>query len=413
MRLALVFVILLSSQVIASNATEFKISGPITFGSANAFSEALADAEEKRVPLLLSIESQGGSVDQSLGMLKRIEGSKVPVVTFVSVKVSGAAAIPILGSHALFMAPDAALDLAVPRAISVSGYNIAGYSNATVARMESSSALRERRFSPGDFGAQLSADEARRLGIIDGTAKNARDALVASNGKNVETSLGKETMSTKDVAIKKHDESILAFILGYLSNPVFSLLLLIFGVYLTMFGFASSGFGAEMIGVAMLAMGAIGTLFSVDISGIILLVVGVAFLTREIHTPGFGPMGASGMLLICAGSILLAPISPMWSFSHEYNNNLLLSISGTSIVVAFFLIFAFRSFYHVLSKESFIDKHRGQLAKAEDDFGKGREGCISFMGERWKAISNNEIRKGDDVVITGTKKDATVVKKAR
>ncbi|MBI5354822.1 MAG: ATP-dependent Clp protease proteolytic subunit [Candidatus Aenigmarchaeota archaeon] len=412
MRLAFIFIVLLSSQAFASEVMEFEMKGAMTFGAVNSFSEALADAEEKRIPLVLSIESPGGSVERSLDMLKRIEGSKVPVITFVSGIVSGSAAIPVLGSHALFMAPHASLDFTVPIEVSTSGYHIAGYTDAVVARMESVSLSMGRKFSPMSLGTELSADDAKRLGEIDGIAVSKADALNASDGKSVETSLGKEAISTKDIVMKKHDESVLATILAYLSNPVLSLLLLIFGVYLTMFGFASSGFGAEMMGVGMLAIGAIGTLFNVGIPGIILLVIGVAFLTREIHTPGFGPMGATGILLICAGSILLAPISPAWSFSHEYNNGLLLSISGTSIAVAFFLIFAFRSFYQVPSKEPFMDKHRGQLATAEDDLGRGKEGYISFMGERWKAVSNDEIKKGDSVVITGTKRDATTVKKA-
>lgn len=413
MRFTLVLVILMSSQVLASEVIEFGISGPITPGAVNSFSEALADAEEERLPLLLTIESQGGSVEQSLAILAKMEGSKVPVIMFVSGKVSGAAAIPVLGGHAVFMAPNAALDFSVPRVISPSGYGAVGYIPSIAAKMESVSVARGRRFSADSLGAQLSADDAKRLGAIDGIAESKSYALDAIDGKSVETSLGKEAISTKGAMIKKHDESILAVVFGYLSNPVFSLLLLIFGVYLTMFGFASSGFGAEMIGVGMLALGAIGTLFNVDIPGAVLLVIGVLFLTREIHTPGFGPIGASGMLLICVGSILLAPINPSWSFSREYNNNLLLSISGTSIAVAFFLTFAFRSFYHVPAKESFIDKHRGQLAMAEDDLGRGKEGYISFMGERWKAVSNDEIKKGDSVIITGTKKDATAVKKAR
>lgn len=63
------------------------------------------------------------------------------------------------------------------------------------------------------------------------------------------------------------------------------------------------------------------------------------------------------------------------------------------------------------SEDELADEYIGKLAIAITDFQNGR-GEVEFKGSKWDALSNEEIQKGDSVIITNRESIKLVVTKA-
>lgn len=417
-------VLFLLPQAMASDIFALEIKGPITFATVQAFSEALTAAKTNNTPLVLIIDTPGGAVEHSMEIARRIESSRIPVIAYVEGRDFGAigsGAFIVMGSHAAAMSPVAVIGPAHPVTFTKDGYVPLADEKAVgslVARLSETAKKRGRNTAAAEGlvnrNVGFTAAEALDLGIVDFVSPDVQSLLAQLDGRELNTSSGKRGLDTGEAGVKRFESSLPVALLGRLSDPTLAFLLLVFGIYIMVFGVATVSLGAQIGGLVIITLGVIGTWLKVDPLGMLLLAVGIVLLTREIHTPGFSVVGFSGILLLMAGSFLVVPATyPHWIFSQEYRNTLFLSIAVPSLLFAGFLIYAFRHQYQVPKTVSFMDTHKGETAMADDGLGPGKEGCILFMGERWKATSKEPIGKGESVTILRTKGDSTLVKKAK
>ncbi len=406
-------------HVQASGVVELEIRGPITYGTSYAISEAIKTAQNNDSALLILVDTPGGSTEYALEILKAMEKSRAPIITYVQPSGSRvmAAGIAILaGSNIVAMSPGTYIGSSRPMKFYISGYepvNDYGEIDDLLRKLNETASMKGRNIPASllTSDARLGPEEAQKHGINDVIVGDKQALLSYLDGKEVKLPSGTKILRTKGAEVNA-EKNIFTSILVYFTNPLLAFLLLIFGIYLTIFGITSLGFGAELVGVALLSVGAMGALFNIDPIGAFLLIAGVALLVKETHTPGFGAIGASGILLLTLGSVLLVPANyPGWLFESEFRTFLFFTIAVPSLLSAGFLIYAFRAIYHKSDTVTFIDRYKGQSAIADDDLGPGKEGCIIFMGERWRASSKEEIKKGEQVIILGTKGKATLVKK--
>lgn len=106
-------------------------------------------------------------------------------------------------------------------------------------------------------------------------------------------------------------------ILKIITNPLISILLLVFGLYIFLIGLKTPGFGAEILGAIMIFISLIGLGFmGVEIAGIILILTGFILTLLELKTH-IGILVLAGTLLIILGSLMLIPLNRFLLTSEE------------------------------------------------------------------------------------------------
>ena len=116
-----------------------------------------------------------------------------------------------------------------------------------------------------------------------------------------------QVLHTKGLQISNHDMPLQYQLLEILVNPTVSYLLILLGLLGIGIEFFSPGLiGPGTIGVISLLLGLYGTAqLPVTVTGILLLVSGVALIVAEAHLPTHGILGASGVAALVASGLLL------------------------------------------------------------------------------------------------------------
>ncbi len=135
---------------------------------------------------------------------------------------------------------------------------------------------------------------------------------------------------------------------------------------------------------------------------IIWFFIGLAFLLLEFLMPGL-------IVLFFGFGAWITAICTL-IFELGLNAQLVVFI-GTSILSLIFLRKYFKRIF-VGKDEKAIDEvleeFVGKTVIAESDFGKGRKGKVTFKGSIWGALSETDIKKGDQLKIIG--KESIVLK---
>ena len=99
----------------------------------------------------------------------------------------------------------------------------------------------------------LDAQEALDSGVIEYVAPSVPNLLVQTDGQQIK---GK-TLQTESAGIENYEPPFSLSLLGLISNPIISSLLLTIGLYGVIFGISSPGVGAEVLGIILIVLGLI------------------------------------------------------------------------------------------------------------------------------------------------------------
>ena len=306
-------------------AAMLTLDGTVDPNRARYLHRAIRQANEQGASfIVLSIDTPGGLIDAMLDMVQSIEGSAIPVITFVAPKGARAASAGMFVSaagHVAAMAPATNIGAATP--ISGSGENLpdtlaSKAANDAAAKIRSIAEQRGRNAEPYERAiyeaASYSANQALKLGIIDLIAEDTEDLLAQLHGRTVGVGRREVTLDTAGircvsptVACATLSPSFLERMLAAMANPVVSTLMLMLGVWGIIIELGSPGL--VLPGVAgtislMLALVALGNL-PVNWVGVGLIVLAGGLFLTEVYVPGFGVFGASGIAAFIAGGLLL------------------------------------------------------------------------------------------------------------
>lgn len=139
----------------------------------------------------------------------------------------------------------------------------------------------------------------------------------------------------------------------------------------------------------------------------VLILIGLLCLIIEAQIPGFGVFGATGIVSLAAGTILLLAVLE----KHSPGENVLIKGSIPVIVLAIVLLLVMYKITVAMQKKPTVGTVAGNTAVAVDSFGKEKEGFVRLNGEYWKAISEEVVHEGDEVEVINKKREKLVVKK--
>jgi len=181
-------------------------------------------------------------------------------------------------------------------------------------------------------------------------------------------------------------------------------------VFALIFGISSPGFGAEVFGVIAILLSLIGSGFSISELSLIFLGIGAVLLFIEFFvTPGFGVIGAGGVICFIVGSIFLIPTysSREWMISMDYIQTGIVAIIVAGVLISVFFVFLLYKVLEVRNKKRAMGVLIGETAVTIDFLQPQKTGYVRFKGELWKAESNEFIEK--DIKVKILKKDGSLL----
>jgi membrane-bound serine protease (ClpP class) len=145
----------------------------------------------------------------------------------------------------------------------------------------------------------------------------------------------------------------------------------------------------------ILAFASMQTL-ATNYAGLALIVLGISFFIAEALTPGLGILAFGGIICTGIGSLLLFDGSvPGMGISLS----LIITFTLTTAAITIFLVtLVIRSHNKkvVSGTEGMIDEEGEVYAQILA----GKEGKVSVHGEIWNAIANENLAKGEKIIVT-------------
>ncbi len=429
---SLVFLFLLASSLLGSSFSPnseselvavVRFEGVINVAAFDLIKEGFGDAQRIGArAIVLLLDTPGGLWDATYNIIRFIEQSPIPVISFVYPK--GAAAwsagtFILLSSHVAAMAPYTVIGSCQPRAYptgeSIDDPKLVNaFKEFLVQRAERHG--RNEAIAEGFVTENLNieAEDAKNLNVVEFVASNIEELLGAVDGMSVEIEeIGQVEIQTENAELHYYSPSIRVRFLSIISDPTIAYLLFILGIWGIIFGFLTIGFEGEIIGCILLILGLIGLGFYVDLFVIILLVLGGVLVYVEMREPGLQFFGPAGVSCLLAGSLLLLRFDPArWLiFSQWYWSFMIIALALVAIIGGFSMLVLYKLFRPARKKPTVLG-FVGEVAMTMDEISPGREGFVRFHGEHWKARSHATLNPGQKVRIVAKEGLTLVVEPA-
>jgi membrane-bound serine protease (ClpP class) len=394
-----------------------EIKGPVTPAMASYFDRLIKEAEETNSEAaLIVLNTPGGGVDVTLEIVQSFRNANVPVIVYISpsgAQAASAGSIIVAAAHAAGMAPETVIGAASP--VDGSGADIgevlfqkitedlkATMRNLTERRGEEAVALAEAMI---EEAKAVTSKEALEAQFIDVVADDVDDLLEQLDGQTVEIDGQEITLETAGASQEPFDQNTVEQLLHALSNPLLIGILLTIGVQAILIEISSpGGWAAGFIGVLCLGMAlyGLGTL-PANWLGLGLIVIAFILFLLEVKTATFGLLAVAGVITFLVGLLVLfnSPGTP------DFARISITSAIGITIFTAAFFIFLVTKAVQAQRRQPLTGTEGlvGMVGPVRTDLivtgtdPKLTEGTVLVNGEIWRAISDEEIGSGEQVVV--------------
>ena len=406
------------------------LDGAVSPATADYAVRGIRQAADKGAGLVvLQIDTPGGLDTSMRKIIKEILASPVPVATFVApggARAASAGTYILYASHIAAMAPGTNLGAATPVQIGIgpqrepesgpdksSGKEAAkrkgGAANEpaksepaakdamTRKQVHDASAyirglaqLRGRNAEWGERAVReavsLSAEEARKLKVIDVIARDVSDLLKQLDGRKVTVQGVARALDTAGAEVVYVEPDWRSQLLAVITDPSVALILMMIGLYGLLFEFSNPGFvlpgvvGAICLLLALFAF----QLLPINYAGLALILLGIAFIVAEAFMPSFGALGIGGAVALVIGAVILfdPEVAPGYSIP--------LSVIATVAAVSGAIIF-------LIVMMAVKARQRPVVSGREDLVGAGGEVVEQFTGEGWVRVRSETWRASSAV----------------
>jgi len=395
-----------------------RIQGAINPPVAGFIAESVAKAEKDNSEAFIILLDTPGGLDTSMrDIIKNIMDANIPVIVYVSpsgARAASAGSIILLASHIAAMAPGTNTGAAHPVTIGkdkVDKDMMAKVTKDAEAYVRSIAAKRGRNVEWAakavSQSASIAASDALEKHVIDIVANNIDDLLSQADGKTVETKKGKVTLKLKGKNRVEIDMPFKYKLLSYLSDPNVAYLLMMLGIYGILFEIYSPGaiFPGVVGGISIiLALYAFQTI-PITFAGIFLILLGIIFFVLELKIVSHGLLGTAGIVSIIIGSVMLVDL-PKSVLSISWKSIFAVAIlSG----IFFFCVLSYAVKAQLSKVKTGSEGLLGESGVAQTDV--HDKGKVFLHGELWNAKSEEPVKQGEHVVVTGIEGLLLAVKK--
>ena len=367
--------------------------------SANTSSEEL---------IVIRMDTPGGLDASMRKIIKAIQSSKIPVASFVSPSGSRAASAGTfitIASHIAAMEPGTNIGAAHP--VNLMGGGTGEQAkvmedkvvNDASAYIRSLAEQRGRNAHWAELSVRksvsVSAEEAKRLNVIDLVAANLDSLVLALDKREVKLSGSIITLNTAERNITFKEMNSRQRILDIIASPNVAYVLMILG--LVGLYFELSNPGLILPGVVgsislVLALYAMQTL-PINYAGLLLIILGVVLLIAEVNVMSYGLLAMSGAISIFLGSIMLIDSDDP---AMQISKMILYPTLGMTFLFSIGSIYLAKK-AHQLRTTTGMEGLLGEIGVVKETL--NPEGRVLIHGEMWKAESDTVISVGEKVSV--------------
>ncbi|MFH1050940.1 MAG: nodulation protein NfeD [bacterium] len=411
----LIFIITFSFGSAKNKVILIDIKSGIGPATAEYIHSSINYTEEKKAEaLIIRLNTPGGLLESTRDIVSDLLSSNIPVVVYVApsgARAGSAGVFITLAANIAVMAPGTNIGAAHPVGLGGnSDTSQAMYdkiTNDASAFMRSIAKKRNRNVGWAEMTVResIAATETEALdsGAIDYICPNMDSLLVAINGLSVELPSGTFTINTNNIEVENYEQSWRIKILGIISDPNIAYILLMLGIYGIFFELYNPGavFPGVIGGIAIILAAYSLQMLPINYAGLALILLAVVLFLLEIKVPSYGLLTIGGVVGILLGSLMLIEPGSELEF---------VSISMSLIITIVILTTLFFVFIAALGLKAQTRKGAsgkeamvGEEGLSLSDFDSKTKGKVKVHGEIWKAITDEEIKDGQDIVVLSIK----------
>lgn len=412
--LCLLLLMYLPLFAIGSTILKLEVKGTIGPASSSYLKDGISVAINNDAHMILiELDTPGGLSSSMREMVQDIVNSHIPIVIYISPKGARAASAGtylLYASHIACMAPGTNIGAAtpvnlmpVPKMVDSNTSAVTTLEKKAIndakAYIKSLAELNDRNISWALEAVQeaksLSAQDALKFGVIDIIGNDTKELLSKLDGKSVKV-LGKRiTLKTDGAIIINYEANWKTDFLSIITTPNIAYIFLLIGIYGIFFELMNPG--SIFPGVIGVISGVIA-LYSLNMipfnyAGLVLIILGIAFMIAEVFIAGFGILGIGGVIAFAFGSLLLFDADTLGS-----SVSIPLIVAFTLMSLLFFIL-VMRLFLSSRQAKVVTGSHEmiGSIAEVirvdENIY------YVYCHGERWSAVSNSKLKVGQRVEV--------------
>ena len=367
--------------------------------SANTSSEEL---------IIIRMDTPGGLDTSMRKIIKAIQSSKIPVASFVSPggsRAASAGTFITIASHIAAMEPGTNIGAAHP--VNLMGGGTGGQAkvmedkvvNDASAYIRSLAEQRGRNAYWAELSVRksvsVSAEEAKRLNVIDLVAANLDSLVLALDKREVKLGGSIITLNTAQKNITFKEMNRRQRILDIIASPNVAYVLMMLGLVGLYLELSNPGLilpgvvGSVSLVLALYAMQAL----PINYAGLLLIILGVVLLIAEVNVMSYGLLAMSGAISIFLGSIMLIDSDdPVMQISKM----ILYPTLGMTFLFSIGSIYLAKK-AHQLVTTTGMEGLLGEVGVVKETL--NLEGRVLIHGEMWMAESDTAISVGEKVSV--------------
>lgn len=394
----------------ATTVYVLSFSGPVTPILDSYLRQAIAEAEESGAGvIILQLDTPGGSVEVTKAIIQRMLASPIPLVVYVApagARAGSAGTFITLAGHVAAMTPNSSIGAASP--VELGGADIdetlaAKITNILSADIENlarrrGEAATEWAIDAVQEAAAATSSQALELGVIDLIATDLDDLLRQLDGRTVELASGAQILHTANAHMLLRDMTPIQRALNILVDPNLTAILLSIGILGLVVEVRTPGINvAGILGIVclLLAFYGLGQL-DANLTGLIFMVIALAFFVAEAFTPASGILTAGGITAFLFGGALLFDTP---GIATPWGTLILFAILlGAFAILVSRLALRAHNRPVVTGSEGLI----GASGVAKTPFRVGETGSVFVQGEWWNArLTSGEVSANETVRVVG------------
>jgi membrane-bound serine protease (ClpP class) len=362
--------------------------------------------------IVIRMDTPGGLDTSMRKIIKAIQGSKVPVVSFVSPggsRAASAGTFITMASHIAAMELGTNIGAAHP--VNLMGGGIGEQAkvvedkvvNDASAYIRSLAEQRGRNAHWAELSVRksvsISAEEAKRLNVIDLVVANLDSLILALDKREVKLAGSIVTLNTSEKNINFKKMNSRQRILDIIANPNVTYILMMLGLVGLYLELANPGLilpGVVGSVSLILALYAMQTL-PINYAGLLLIVLGVILMIAEVNVMSYGLLAISGAISIFLGSIMLIDSEDP---AMQISKMVLYPTLGTTFLFSLGSIYLAKRAQQ-LATSTGIEGLLGEVGIVKETL--SLEGRVLIHGEMWKAESDTVISVGEKVSVEAVK----------
>lgn len=389
-----------------------EISGPINPAVAEYVSNEISQANaDQEALIVLHMDTPGGLDTSMRQIIKKIQGSQVPVASFVAPSGSRAASAGTfitIASHIAAMAPGTNIGAAHP--VNMMGGGGGGEQakimenkvvNDAAAYIRSLAELRKRNAHWAELAVvksvSISAEEAKRLNVIDLIAGDVKALVLAIDGREVQVASGPVILKTGNLQLVYHEMNPRQKFLDLISNPNVAYILMMLGLVGLYFEMSNPGLilpgvvGAISLILALYAMQTL----PINYAGLLLIIFGIILFIAEINIMSYGLLSVSGVISVFLGSTMLIDSDDP---AMQISRAILYPTLGLTIALSVGIV-AFATRTRTLKKQGGMEGMVGETGLVKESL--NPHGRVMVHGELWEAEAEaaTQVDEGETVRI--------------